>query len=189
MEVSLNNTTSQPSTSQNNNNKNKDNVVAPQILLNATLEDEKLYFTEEIIRLERSNKLLKQSNVILREQDPNDPDFLLAIKENEKVIDKYEKIIKNLRKRLEAISQSSCLNQAAGSTISLDKESNSNIKESELNKSFESLKLTTQEISSLESIPQALNNSTEELNNESSTTEKNTNKSEDKIENEDGIFL
>ncbi|OUM65303.1 hypothetical protein PIROE2DRAFT_60101 [Piromyces sp. E2] len=174
-------------TSTSNSQTNTSNSVAPPVLLNATLEDEKIYFTEEIVRLENSIKLLTNSNTILHEQGDSDPDFVLAIKENEEVIAKYEKIVKNLRKRLDAISKSSCLKQAAGSDIDLNK--GNSISESELNKNLESLKLTTQEVSSLESIPTSLNNSSEEIK-ESNITENDTVESEDKNDNEDdGIFL
>jgi len=177
METTLN------SSQANTNNTN--NTGAPPVLLNATLEDEKLYFTEEIVRLEHSIKLLTESNVILSEQGDTDPDFVLAIDENEKVIAKYKKIVKGIRERLDAISQSSCLNQIAGSSIDLNKD---NISESEINKSLESLKLTTQEASSLESIP-TFNSSSEDSHN-ATVTEKDKVESEEKSNNEEeGIFL
>jgi len=176
---------STPSTTTTQTNTN--NSGAPPVLLNATLEDEKIYFTEEIVRLENSIRLLTDSNKILSEQGDSDPDFVLAIKENEEVIAKYKKIVKNIKERLDAISQTSCLKQVAGSNIDLSK--NNSVSETDLNKSLESLKLTTQEVSSLESIPASLTNSSEEIK-ESNITEKDTAESEDKIDNEDdGVFL
>jgi len=172
-------------TTFNSSQTNTNNTGAPPVLLNATLEDEKLYFTEEIVRLEHSIKLLNESNVILREQGDTDPDFVLAITENEQVIAKYKKIVKGLRERLDAISQSSCLSQIAGSSIDLNKD---NISENEINKSLESLKLTTQEASSLESIP-TFNSSSEDSHNVI-MTEKDKAESEEKSNNEEeGIFL
>ncbi|ORX59873.1 hypothetical protein BCR36DRAFT_579322 [Piromyces finnis] len=176
-----------PSSTTTTSQINTNNSEAPPVLLNATLEDEKIYFTEEIVRLENSIRLLTNSNEILREQGDSDPDFILAIKENEEVIIKYEKIVENIRKRLDAISQSSCLKQLAGSNIDLSK--GNSVSEDELSKNIESLKLTTQEVSSIESIPVTFNNSSEEVN-EYKLTEKDTIKTENKIDNEDnGLFL
>ncbi|ORY70703.1 hypothetical protein LY90DRAFT_700154, partial [Neocallimastix californiae] len=39
-------------------------------------------------------------HAVLREQGDNDPDFVLAITENEQVIAKYKKIVNNLKERL-----------------------------------------------------------------------------------------
>lgn len=167
---------------------NSSNSGAPPVLLNATLEDEKIYFTEEIVRLENSIRHLTESNTILREQGDSDPDFVLAIEENEKVISKYQKIIKGIKERLDAISQTSCLKQVAGSTIDLNKE---NVSENEISKGLESLKLTTQEASSLESLEsiQALNSSSEENNNVNKTEDDNIKTEENTNNGEEGIFL
>ncbi|KAG4101467.1 hypothetical protein H8356DRAFT_272806 [Neocallimastix lanati (nom. inval.)] len=180
MEVSINSAST--STTQNNTN-NSNRSGAPPILLNATLEDEKLYFSEEIVRLEHSIKLLTDSNAFLKEQDNSDPDFVLAISENEQVINKYKRIVKNLKEKLNAISAKSCLSNQ----ININKDDS--VSESELNNSLQSLKLNTQEISISESIPQIRNSPSEE-NDISNKTEKDTVKSETNMSNEEeGVFL
>ncbi|KAG4100549.1 hypothetical protein H8356DRAFT_1659851 [Neocallimastix lanati (nom. inval.)] len=191
MEVSLNSTnTSTPKNKLNNSTNSNGSKGAPPVLLNATLEDEKIYYSEEIVRLEHSIKLLEDSNAVLREQGDNDPDFVLAITENEQVIAKYKKIVNNLKERLNALSLTPCLSsQKAGSEINLNKDNSISIVESELNKNLQSLKLTTKEISSLESLSE-LQNSLSEENYVSKATEKETLKSEVTMSTEeDGVFL
>lgn len=77
-------------------------MISDGTLINATLEDEKLYIKEQIQNLERSIEMLKQSNEILILQGENDPDFKMAISENKEVIQKYQNNIKELNERIKA---------------------------------------------------------------------------------------